>query len=63
MSNRTLGIYTKQALATELSVSVSTLDRAIARGDLRVMKTGVGRSARVLIHADAVRAWLNGGAA
>lgn len=59
----TLGIYTKQALATELGVSVSTIDRAIARGDLHIMKAAPGRSARVLIHADDVRIWLRGGAA
>lgn len=60
---KVLGIYTKQALATELGVSVSTIDRAIARGDLRITKSAPGRSARVLITADAVREWLQGGAA
>lgn len=58
-----LGIYTKQALATELGVSVSTIDRAIARGDLHITKAAPGRAARVLIHADDVRSWLQGGGA
>lgn len=60
---KALGIYTKQGLAAELGVSISTIDRAIARGDLHIMKAAPGRSARVLIHADAVREWLDRGAA
>jgi excisionase family DNA binding protein len=51
-------VLTRAEVADAASVSVATVDRAIAIGELPALRIGPGRRL-VRIHRDAFTAWLN----
>jgi len=53
-------VFTREAAAEVMSVSVDTIKRAINKGSLRAKRTGEGGGGKYLISREALMDWFDG---